>query len=601
MRHSAAAALVVLACAAPAGRGLNAQQPVPLDTLYAATGSRLVAGAAAATRSLDVFDRAAIEALPAGSVADVIARALGADLRARSPAQADVSIRGGSFEQILVLVDGVPVNDRQTGHFHLDVAVPLDAVERVEVLRGPASAIYGSSAVGGVVNIVTRRGVSELRGRVQGGTFGSYALAGDAAHSRGATAVRIDAELDASDGHRDGTDHRTRQARASLSTPLGSGVLNTAAAYAARDFGASQFYAPFDSYEETRTATLAAAWRSQPRTVAIEPRVSFRQHEDDFILRRDDPSFYRNVHTTRETAAEIVTRWQARTGLSLAGGGEASHSRIESSSLGDRDEHQIAAFAEAALGDASGGLLTLGVRLDRHSAFGTFVSSSAAAGYRLSPAFRLRASAGSGFRAPSWTDRYYEDPANIGSPDLEPERFWTAEIGTEITAGAAVLDLAGFVRTARDLIDWGRPRAGGGTEPWRTLNVTEASFRGLEATGRVAAGGIITLTARASLLSFEATQNDGFESKYALQPLTRSASLELALPVTAHGRLAIGGSASRRADGTSWETLDARASARVRRVELFADATNLLDASWPDVSAQPAAGRAFSIGMRMRR
>ena len=600
MPHFAAAVVVVLACAAPAGGTLHAQRPVPLDTLHAVTGSRLVAGAAAATRSLDVFDRAAIEALPAGTVADVIARALGADLRARSPAQADLSIRGGSFEQILVLVDGVPVNDRQTGHFHLDVAVPLDAVERIEVLRGPASAIYGSSAVGGVVNIVTRGAASGLGARVQGGTFGSYALAADAAHSRGATAVRINAELDASDGHRDGTDHRTRQARASLSTPLGSGILNTAAGYAARDFGASQFYAPFDSWEETRTATLSAAWRSRPRAVVIEPRVSFRHHEDDFILQRDDPSFYRNVHTTRESAAEIVARWHARTGLSLAGGGEASQSLIESNSLGDRDEHQVAAFAEAAMGDASAGLLTVGVRLDRHSAFGSFLSTSAAAGYQMSPALRLRASAGSGFRAPSWTDRYYEDPANIGSPDLDPERFWTAEIGTELTAGPAVLDLAGFVRTARDLIDWGRLRGGDGTEPWRTLNVTEASFRGLEATGRVMAGGI-TLTTRASLLSFEATQAGGFESKYALQPLTRSARLEVAMPVTACGRLAIGGSTSRRADGTAWEEIDARASARLRRIELFADATNLLDASWPDASAQPVPGRAFSIGMRMRR
>jgi vitamin B12 transporter len=595
-----AAALSVAVIPLSISAALQAQQPIPLDTVHVVAGSRLIAGAASVTRSVEVFDRAAIDALPARSVTDVIGRALGADLLARSPAQADLSIRGGSFEQILVLVDGVPVNDRQTGHFHLDVAVPLDAVERIEVVRGPASAIYGSSAVGGVVNIVTRRGASELGARAQGGSFGTYAVAADAAFADGALSARIDADLDASDGHRDGTDHRATQARVSIGAPLGPGDLHAAAGYAARDFGASEFYAPFDSYEETRTATASAGWRSRPAVVVIEPRVSFRQHEDDFILQRDDPAFYRNVHTTRQTGAELVARWQPASRVALAAGGEANHSTIESNSLGDRSEDQLAGFAEAALGNVAAGLLTLGLRLDHHSAFGGFLSSSAAAGYRVSPAVRVRASAASGFRAPSWTDRYYEDPANIGNPDLEVERFWTAELGTELTAGPLTLDLAGFIRHADDLIDWGRREAEQDSEPWQTLNVAEASFRGLEATARAVVRPV-AITARASFLSLDAEQSDGFVSKYALRPLTRSASLEVAVPMTSHAVLAARGSASRRADGEAWQVLDARASASILGLQVFADATNLFDASWLDVSAQPAPGRAFSIGARVRR
>lgn len=610
MRRSAAAltpsltltltATLTLALTVLSGAVLHAQQPVPLDTVHVQAGSRLIAGAARLTRSVEVFDRAAIDALPARSVSDVIGRALGADLLARSPAQADLSIRGGSFEQILVLVDGIPVNDRQTGHFHLDVAVPLDAVERIEVLRGPASAIYGSSAVGGVVNIVTRRGTSEVNARAQTGSFGAYALGAGAALARGSLSARIDSDIDASDGHRQGTDHRNTQARVTLGAPLGGGVMQAAAGYAARDFGANEFYAPYDSYEETRTATASLAWRSRPATVVIEPRFSFRRHEDDFILLRDDPAFYRNRHTTRETGAELVTRWHATTRLAFAAGGEAHRSEIESNSLGEREEDQVAGFLEAAIGDAASALLTLGLRLDDHSTFGTFISSSAAAGYRVAPALRLRASAGSGFRAPSWTDRYYEDPGNIGSPDLYPERFWTAEVGTAWSAGRLDLDLAGFIRRARDLIDWGRAEAEPDTAPWFTMNIAEATFRGLEATARGDAG-VIVLTGRASLLSFDADATDGFVSKYALQPLTRSASLDIALPVAAHGLLTIRGSANRRADGTTWETVDARASATFAGVQIFADATNLLDASWRDVSAQPAAGRAFYVGGRVRR
>ncbi|HEX2167097.1 MAG TPA: TonB-dependent receptor, partial [Longimicrobiales bacterium] len=455
MRRSAAA-LAAGIMSLSSGAAVYGQQPVPLDTVRVAAGSRLIAGAASLTRSVDVFDRAAIDALPARSVSDVIARALGADLLARSPAQADLSIRGGSFEQILVLVDGVPVNDRQTGHFHLDLAVPLDAVERIEVLRGPASAIHGSSAIGGVVNIVTRRGRPEVVARAQGGSFGSYAVGAGAGLTTGGLSARVDADVDASNGHRDGTDHRATQARVTLGGPLGPGMVQAAAGYAARDFGANEFYAPYDSYEETRTAVASLAWRSRPATLVLEPRLSFRQHDDDFILVRDDPSLYRNRHTTRETGAELVARWQAGGRIALAAGGEAHRSEIESNSLGERHEDQVAGFAEAAIGDEGSALLTLGLRLDNHSTFGTFLSSSAAAAYRLSPGFLLRASAGSGFRAPSWTDRYYEDPANIGSPDLDPERFWTGELGAAWSAGPLSLDIAGFIRHADDLIDWGR-------------------------------------------------------------------------------------------------------------------------------------------------
>src|SRR5690606_25516420 len=111
----------------------------------------------AALRSVQVIDRAAIEASPARTVAQLLTWALGVDVQARSPAQADVSIRGSSFEQILLLVDGVRMSDAQTAHYDLDTAVPLDEIERIEVLRGPGSAQYGSDAVGGVINIVTRR------------------------------------------------------------------------------------------------------------------------------------------------------------------------------------------------------------------------------------------------------------------------------------------------------------------------------------------------------------------------------------------------------------------------------------------------------------
>jgi vitamin B12 transporter len=593
--------IAALLCSALTAVTAAAQQPVPLDTLHATAGSRLVAGAAA-TRSIEVIDRARIEALPARSVLDVVARALGVDLQARSPAQADLAIRGAGFEQVLVMVDGVPVNDDQTGHFHLDLAVPLDAVERIEVLRGPASALYGSAAVGGVVNIVTRAGGRELTARAQGGSFGAAAVGVAAGLQRTGTSARVSADWDRADGHRPGTDHDIIQARAAVDHDLAGGSLRAHAGWAARDFGANAFYAPFDSYEETRALTASLGWLSAPATLTLEPRVSFRQHEDDFILVRDNPALYRNEHRSRQTAGELVARWAPPAArVRVAAGTEAAVSTLASNALGDRREDRLALFGEVAAGDAAGALLTTGLRFDRHSTFGSHLSPSIAAGIRVAPRLRLRASAGSGFRAPSWTDRYYADPANIGNPDLDAETFWTAELGARLTAATAVqLDVSAFVRHATGMIDWARPAGAPESEPWRTMNVERARFTGLESSLTTVAGPV-GVTLRGSLLSVRAETDEGLTSKYALRPLTRTLAIEAAAPIAAGFAIAGRGALYRRAGGDGWHLVDARVSRDTGRLQLFLDMTNPTGAKYADVSDRPAAGRAWGLGGRVRR
>jgi vitamin B12 transporter len=583
--------------AAPA----SARQPIPLDTLRAMAGSRAVLGAASMTRSVDIIGRRSLEALPARSLSDVLARALGVDLLARSPAQADLAIRGSGFEQVLIMVDGVPVNDDQTGHFHLNVAVPLDAVERIEVIRGPASTLYGSAAVGGVVNIVTRRGESGMNARAQAGSFGGLAAGVGVAGSRAGWGARFSADHDRGDGHRPGTDHAVSQTRLTLDAPLAKGAARLDVGYAERDFGASAFYAPADSYEETRALTATASWHSRPGSFSVQPRVAFRRHEDDFILRRADPSFYRNLHTSRQLASEVVGRWTAAARLQAAAGAEVAWSDLESSNLGERDERRVAVFAELVAGDVDAGLITAGLRFDEHSTFGSFLSPSIAAGYRISPAIRLRASANSGFRAPNWTERFYRDPSNIGNPDLEAEKFWTAELGAEVLhREAGSLDLVAFVRRADDLIDWARPAGASPSTPWRTTNIQRATFRGVEATARTRVAAV-QLTGRAPLLGFTADDAAGMTSKYALRPLTHAISLELAAPVLAGLNVTARAAHQRRTGGEDWQLLDGRLAYVRGGSQIFLDATNIGDASFSDVTGEPAAGRAFAVGVRVRR
>lgn len=593
----AAASLLLLAVSP-----LPAQERViPLDTVRVDASSRASAELGAATRAAQVIDAEAIRRSPAASLPELLRWAAGVDLMPRSPALADVALRGSSFEQVLVLVDGVRVSDAQTGHFDLDLAVPLEQVERVEVLRGAASALHGSDAVGGVINVVTRREGRGTSARAEAGSFGTQGLA--LAQGMRAGALRADAaaELRRADGHRPGTDYETASARLALSAPLAGNPLRADAAFAARDFGADGFYGPFPSYERTRTATASLGWRAEiaPR-LALEPLLSVRRHSDDFILRRDNPDGYRNQHTTLQLGGELIGRYEISPRVRLAAGAEAYRDRLRSASLGDREEDRAAVLAEVAAGRVGEATATAGLRADRHEAYGAVWSPSLSAAWWPARGVRLRASGGRAFRAPTWTERFYRDPANVGDPELAPERSWSAEAGAEASLGRGVrASLGAWVREADELIDWAKPAAAP-TEPWRTRNVDRARFRGLEAELEGAGPLGVRWVGRGSWLRLESSSEEGFLSKYALRPLTETLSLSADRDFGPVG-LRLLAQRARRAEDEAYLLLDARASVSLGGPRLFLDAQNLLDETYPDITGNPAAGRALLVGAEWRR
>jgi vitamin B12 transporter len=599
-RLAKAVATVAVVLAWTAGGGAAQRPDFALDTLRVRVGSRAWHALPEATRTVDVIDRARIASSPASTVADLLAWALGVDPQPRSPAQADVSIRGSSFEQVLVLVDGVRVSDAQTAHFDLDLAVPLDEIERIEVLRGPATTQYGSDAMGGVIHIVTRR-ASASSARLEGGTDATWTAAAGAGASLGDATTRLGFDIGGSDGTRPGTDYRTAQLRGAVAAPLAGGTLRGDGGYAARDFGAADFYAPYDSYEETRVWTASVAW-AEPSAgddrFTVEPRLSLRRHEDDFILLRDEPEVYHNRHTNWLLGGEVEARARVGEDARLAFGGELLHDRIDSNALGERDATRGAVFGEIAGGGVGRWLGQTGVRVDWHSEFGTFLAPSAALAFWPAERLRLRASVGRSFRAPGWTDRYYRDPANIGDPDLKPERAWSGEVGAHLALSRVRLDVAAWARAAEQLIDWARPVGAAEDEPWHTMNVEDATFRGLEASLTAAGPFETTVSVQAAVLSVDATDADGFTSKYALSPLAQSvgASIDRAI-----GRgFGIGARArhARRIGQDDHLLADVRASYALGRIRAYVDLTNLTDAEYVDVSAETAPGRQLRVGVR---
>lgn len=581
--------------------GLDAQQdPIPLDSLTVRVESRLLGADAIRTRAVEVIDANTLRSLPVRTVSEALRWTLGADVKGRSPAQTDLSIRGSGFEQILLLVDGVRMSDVQTGHFDFDLAVPLDQVERVEILRGSASALYGADALGGVVNIVTRKASdTTFHAGVEGGSDDLVGVSLSAGTSSfGGGSVSGAAEFDRSTGHRPGTDYEVRTGRIRYDRPVGGGDLVTDVGYGRRDFGANRFYSSTDSYEETRTLTASASWRGLVGSgVVLQPRVAIRTHDDDFVFVRSNPSA-RNRHRASQSGGELIARSVPSEGVQWAVGGEVYRDRLRSNNLGSRLEVRGALFTEVVWTPLAEVVLTGGVRNDWHNVYGDAFSPSMSAAWTVSEGVTLRGAAGRSFRAPTWVERYIVFTQHTANPDLEPERAWSGEVGVDWTGDRLQASVTGFYRDVSNVIDWSRPAGLGDAVDWVTRNVESAQFTGIELDLRGEGPLETRWSVGGTVLSLDSADGEGFESKSTLRPLTEQVQASVGKAFTDRAHLDLRATHARRRSEGAYTTVDARLRYRVRDADLYLDVTNVLDRRYPDPNAQGVAapGRALVIG-----
>ncbi len=577
---------------------------------------------APASATVRIVTREEIAAMPGvRALPDVLQTILGLDVRRRglNGTQADVGIRGSDFNGTLLLVDGQPMTDPQSGHLSADFDVPLGAVERIEVLAGGGSALWGSNAVGGVVNIVTRGadlGRSNMQLEMRYG-HGSDSL--DAGGFR--TAVRIGESVSAAidwyrtenSGFRDDTESASGLLRVSGRWDTGAGPVTLGLGYASRNYGAYGFYGTAypDQQESTRTRTAALSSTLALGGWTLTPSASVRAHHDDFVLDRNDPSFYENLHDTVTSLLRTAAR-HALGGGTFAFGVEAGRETISSTNLGSPGRDHGALFAEFARAwdpaASSTAGLHVGVRADAYEGYGSRLSPYAGVAWDAAAPLTFRASFGSSFRVPSFTELYYVDPQNVGNPNLRPEKAWHVEAGAALAVGAATLDAAYFHRHATDLIDFVRSSA---DEPWRARNVREAVADGVEASADWTRGRPAFLTQLrvqaaytfVDLASLSAATDGATEGKYVLDPLHAKwdilAGIALPLELSVTSRLSY---LSRPSFTDGVWLLSARISWQAfqgRILEFFVDGENLGNVRYEEVASVPLPGRTFAGGFNL--
>jgi len=450
--------------------------------------------------------------------------------------QSDLTIRGSTFDQVQMLLNGFDVSDPQTGHHLMNLPVGKHDIARMEVLTGQGSVQYGAGAFGGTVNVVTKR-PAELTGgeaAVMGGGNGTWGARGslDIAGG-GTTAGRISVERFRTDGYDvlqdDGTttawggnDADTWSATGRLISGEPGGELDLFGGIAERQYGAPDFYAPFPSTEKTRTRFVSGLYRlSAGDNLTLEPRFFYRRHEDLFILLRDNPDAYTNDHLTRKTGAELRGIVDLGRRHALAFGLEWVYEDIDSRGLrggvwGEALGRHLRRRGSASLEiDDNGGRLRwqVGGRLDVRNDYAPQVAGTGAVACGLTKALTIRSSVGNVYRIPTFTDLYYRDPVSVGNPDLKPEEGWTWDVGLEVSDGPWSGHAAYFERYETNRIEWARPV---GETIWRVMNIADGTVRGVETGARWRHGRGHLVSVGWTWLENGNELAPGFEGKYTL-------------------------------------------------------------------------------------
>jgi vitamin B12 transporter len=445
-------------------------------------------------RNVVVLDAAAIKALPVKSVAELLSYVAGLDVRQRGPwgAQSDLSIQGGTFEQALVLVDGVRMSDPQTGHHLMNIPVPLEMIERVEILKGPAASRYGLNAITGAVNIVTKRtDATFCNARLYAGSsFDTDTSTGETYYNSGVgfaagtnvknTSLILSGGHDAGNGYRYNTAFKNSKIYAHIRNRNKSGnewILQ--GGYVNSAFGANAFYAaPGDkeSEESVETAIGAISYKVVGQKWTLTPRFSYRYNYDHYVYIRQKPAVYENRHFSHVINPDIAFTYKTGFGK-LAIGTEYRSDALRSNNLGNRKRENIAANAEVLFDPWGRFHLLTGVYVLHNSQYGWAVFPALEAGYLLKNNLRIFFNSGMAQRLPSYTDLYYKGPLNISNPNLSPENSFQMELGIKKTTANMQFTASAFRRDISNQIDWVRDSV---SQPWNSVNYNTAQTFGTD-------------------------------------------------------------------------------------------------------------------------
>ena len=553
-------------------------------------------------RTVKIISSDYIKNSPASNVSDLLQEITGIDVRRRgvSGVQGDLYIRGGGFDQTLLLVDGMKMDDAQTGHHTLNMILPLYLIERIEVIKGPAARIFGQNAFNGAINIVTK----EIKGEkkqidlsLKEISYGSFEQKNISAVTKIITnkvKSLISFSNNTSDGYRHNTDYKRNNYFVKTSFNLKSSPIDVIASFTENKFGANGFYASpsaTEQYEETQASLLGVSTTINSEKLSIKPRLYWRRGQDEYIYIRDNPSVYRNLHKTNKVSAELSGSYFSNSGVT-GFGIDLSTVNISSNNLGEHDRTTVNLFVDHTFKLFDEKLvLSPGIAVSYFSDMSFHSFPGIDLGYNINSNFKLYSNIGKTFRIPTYTDLYYSDRTTIGNENLNPESATSTELGFKYNTSNFKISGAFFNRKAKNIIDYVKENE---NDLWNAVNIGSLKTTGFELDFRYNFQNQNYLNlGYTNIKDNNYVTNINF-SKYSLNSLKHHFTSKLNLNYIRNVNHSFVYKYAERSDKSNYNVLDSKI---MYKKGLFIYVNNIFDEVYSETNLVPMPGTSFLVGI----
>ena len=587
-------------------------------------------------RVIHTIDKREIQTMPVRSLDDLLETFTGVDIRNRGVGntQADISIRGGSFDQVLILLNGVNITDPQTGHHNLNIPIDLADVERVEFLQGSSARLLGPNAFSGAINIVTATHAgNKVNARLSAGSYGTFQQAVSASIGRESYSMFASTSRTTSEGHIANTDFENQNSFLHLQyhTPT-VGSFGLQLSELVKDFGANSFYTKTypNQFEHIQTQMGAVDWKLNLNNLKLSAHGYLRNHYDRFELFRDKQnaaSWYvnHNYHLTQVSGAKALASYSTNAGK-FSFNWEQRREHIISTVLGEAMAQPIANKKEDGIFfeksktrninniafDYSLFLskfyVSAGFAFNNSTDFGWHNNWGLDLGYQLTQHARLFAALNTAVRLPTFTDLYYKSATHRANPDLQPEKSISTEMGFKFEKHRLKVDMTAFYQMGHHIIDWVVMPNNTFSE---SKNLTELNTKGIEISSHYKPNSrFLSLLALSYAFVDQDKIADGFDSRYVLDYLRHKLTFNLKHRIYRQLQLNWWASYNDRngtytdfatgdvVDYKSYLLLNVRLEAPSKQFTVFVDANNLTNQPFVDYAGLSQPGRHFNAGIR---
>jgi len=599
---------------------INSQEKqISLEEVTVVSSPRIELELFESSKTVQVVSKEEIINSPANNVAELLQQVAGIDIRRRgtSGMQADLYIRGGGFDQTLLLIDGIKVEDPQTGHHTMNMALPIEVIERIEIIKGAASRIYGQNAFTGAINIITSKVAEDIVSiKLEAGSYEQQNASVTISKKIQDQSVLFHYSNNSSEGHKYNTDYKNENYFLKNSFQIKGQLIDMISSFNERKFGANGFYASpeaIDQYEETQASLLGFSTKIVKENLIIKPKLYWKRNQDMYVYLRHNPAVYRNLHISNKVGFEVNGSYKSELG-STGFGLDVSSVKLSSNNLGNRNRTMVNLFLEQQVKFADEKIdLTPGVAFSYFSDVSTnmnyqsnffrnfFAYPGLDIGYQINDDIKLYSNIGYTYRVPTYTDLYYTSPTTIGNDNLNPEKALTQEFGARFDKDGLNINFVVFNRDASDVIDYVKNIE---SAPWEASNIREINTKGYEVNLSydffLAAFLEHSINIGYTNIKDDLKQTDFDFSRYTLNSLKNHITSSYSFEIKKNLNSSIVYKYAERSFGENYSVMDLKLNYTLKNYKISLTGNNLFDTIYSETNLVEMPGRNILVGLNVK-